>query len=114
MGCRFAVRRFLSTSPAALVCTASGLVAASSRASPTRTINEIPAPKGAIPLLGHLHQLVGKDTRGKFELFESLHKKLGPIVRLKLPRKFSTNLTVDSIVQWPILDNFLQSEKIFC
>ena len=58
------------------------LVAA--RETHSKSITSMPAPRGALPLLGHLGQLIKNKARLPFFAHE-LFEKLGPIFRLKLP-----------------------------
>ena len=82
--------RSLSTAPVVLrrgvASNAAALLAEDDALSKARPFSEVPSPRGAIPLLGHLPLLANKSGKERFELFGRLLKELGPIVRLKLPR----------------------------
>ena len=117
--------RSLSTAPAVLrgvtSNAATALVAEDDALSNAQPFSEVPSPRGAIPLLGHLPLLVNKSGKERFELFGRLLKELGPIVRLKMPREYTALYNIAthiiyvcfSVRSLVLLSKPSETEKVF-
>ena len=57
---------------------------AESAASSSKSLTDIPTPKGALPILGHYLQIRGRKSNLS-TLYEAYFKELGPIFRLQFP-----------------------------
>ena len=63
----------------------SAMASASAVLEDVKSFDEIPQPR-RLPVLGHLHLLMPKDTQQNMHKFaEKLHKDHGDVVRMKMP-----------------------------
>lgn len=74
-----------------------GIASVSVASTTSKTLKDVPSPKGALPLLGHYLQIRGRQGNLS-SLYESYFEELGPIFKVHLPGGIINLLTAVFII----------------